>query len=129
MGATALVSLDIEKGRAVVRALDEAGLDVRAASWLLVAEVSGWRLVLAMPLVDRKGERAGYQAIQKVLARQPATLDVLWHQISVVGLKDPLYRLLRRVARTGRRAVADIRFSDHIGDDVFVEDGYIYRSS
>ena len=124
-----MVSLDIEKGRAVVRALDEAGLDVRAASWLLVAEVSGWRLVLAMPLVDRKGAHAGYQAIHRVLARQPETLANPLGQISVVGLKDPLYRLLRRVARTGRRAVTDIRFGDHIGDNVFVEDGYIYRSS
>ncbi len=62
-----MVSPDIQKGEAVVRALDEAGLEVRVASWLRLAEASQWRLVLAMPMVDKEGPRAGYKAIHKVL--------------------------------------------------------------
>ena len=50
-------------------------------------------------------------------------------QISVVGLKDPLYRVLRRLARTARKAIADIRLTSHIVDSILVEDVHIYRSS
>ena len=49
--------------------------------------------------------------------------------ISVIGLKDPLYRLLRRLVKTARKAIADIRVSDNIVDGVLVQDAYIYRSS
>ena len=95
------MSPDIQKGEAVVRALDEAGLEVRAASWLRLAEAPDWRLVLAMPLVDKEGPRAGYGAIRKTLARP----------------------------RDLRKAIADIRVSDNIVDGVLVQDAYIYRSS
>ena len=50
-------------------------------------------------------------------------------QISVVGLKDPLYRVLRRLVKTARRAIAGIRVTDNIVDGVLVQDAYIYRSS
>ena len=129
MGATTLVSPDIQKGEAVVRALDEAGLEVRAASWLRLAEAPDWRLVLAMPLVDKEGPRAGYGAIRKTLARPPGRVEVPLGMISVIGLKDPLYRLLRRLVKTARKAIADIRVSDNIVDGVLVQDAYIYRSS
>jgi len=129
LGSTILVSPDIQKGEAVVRALDEAGLEVRAASWLRLAEAPHWRLVLAMPLVDQEGPRAGYKAIHKALAKQPATLALPLGQISVVGLKAPLYRVLRRLVRTARRAIAGIRLTDNVVDDVLVQDAYIYRSS
>jgi hypothetical protein len=124
-----LVSPDIQQGEAVVRALDEAGLEVRAASWLRLAEAPHWRLVLAMPLVDQEGPRAGYQAIHKALAKQRATLALPLGQISVVRLKDPLYRVLKRLVRTARRAIAAIRVTDNVVDGLLVQDAYIYRSS
>jgi len=129
LGATILVSPDIQLGEAVVRALDEAGLEVRAASWLRLAEAPSWRLVLAMPLVDQEGPRAGYKALHKALAKQPAPLALPLGQISVVGLKDPLYRVLRRLVKTARRAIAAIRVTDNVVDGVLVREAYIYRSS
>ena len=129
MGATTLVNLDIEKGEALVRSLDGARLDIRGAFWLYLAEASEWRLVLAMPLVDHEGPRAGYEAVQKALARQETALELPLRQISVVGLADPLYRMLRRVVKTAPKAIADIRFTNNVIDNVLVEDAYIYRST
>ena len=76
----------------------------------------------------RKG-RAGYKAVHKALAKQSATLALPLGQISVVGLKAPLYRVLRRLVRTARRAIAGIRLTGNVVDDVLVQDAYIYRSS
>ncbi len=129
MGATTLVSPDIQKGEAVVRALDEAGLEVRAASWLRLAEAPDWLLVLAMPLVDKEGPRAGYKAIRKALARPPGRVEVPLGMISVIGLKDPLYRVLRRLVKTARRVIRGIRVTDNVVDGVLVHEAYIYRSS
>ena len=61
MGATILV--DIEKGKELLKALDKKGVNVRTAFWRYIPEASEWRLVLAMPLVDREGPRAGYEAV------------------------------------------------------------------
>lgn len=82
-----------------------------------------------MPLVDQEGPRAGYQAIHKALAKQRATLALPLGQISVVRLKDPLYRVLKRLVRTARRAIAAIRVTDNVVDGLLVQDAYIYRSS
>jgi len=123
------VSPDIQKGEAVVRALDEAGLEVRAASWLRLAEAPDWLLVLAMPLVDKEGPRAGYKAIRKALARPPGRVEVPLGMISVIGLKDPLYRVLRRLVKTARRVIRGIRVTDNVVDGVLVHEAYIYRSS
>ncbi len=129
MAETALVSSDIENGKAVVKALDQAGITVRSAFWLYAPESSEWRLVLAMPEVRQQGPRATYETVSKVLAKSGLILAIPLRQISIVGPDDPLPRLLRAAIKTPPQEIASIRFTGNVIGNTLIEDAYIYRST
>ena len=49
MAEAALVEADIEAGRELVRALDDAGFPVTGAAWIHYSDVDEWRLVIRTP--------------------------------------------------------------------------------
>src|SRR5436190_1564142 len=55
MVARALVEKNIEQGARLLRALDEAGIPVDVAYWMLASEWSHWWLVLGTPRGDETG--------------------------------------------------------------------------
>lgn len=61
----------IAAGKRVLRYLDEADVEIKAALWLFTGEYSTCRLVLAMPLVKEAGSMAAYERIQTVLRNAP----------------------------------------------------------
>lgn len=90
MDKATLVSSDIEKGKAVLDALDKAHLDIRLAFWRYFDEPSEWRLVLATPLVDRHGPLEVYRTIVQRLSKLPADKRIAIQFVTAVGLKNPL---------------------------------------
>jgi hypothetical protein len=122
---TSLVEPDVAAGAALVQALDEAGLDVRAAFWFLIPELGVWRLFLALPSVATEGRRAAYERIQRIIREmddEPPRLD----DVSVVPPDNEIAKLLRSAVQTGPE-LASIRFSSNTVNGVFVEDAFIYR--
>jgi hypothetical protein len=127
MASETLVSTDIEKGRQVVRALDQRGVEVRSAFWYYLPDSGDWRLILALPLVDREGQRVGYERVQQTLVHEKQT-GLPLSRISVVGSADLLPRAIASAITTPPKALADIRFTHNVVDNVLIEDAYIYRS-
>ncbi|MBI4482432.1 MAG: hypothetical protein HY652_06025 [Acidobacteria bacterium] len=123
MAKEALVEADIDIGRAVVEALDNAGVKVTAALWFYASERGEWLLVLAMPLVDTGGPRQAYTAIQRELRKVPSVPVI---QISAVSPKEPLIKVLRKLVRTGHQ-ISGMRLTGNAIDNVYIEDAYIYR--
>lgn len=89
-------------------------------------DTSEWRLVLALPLLDREGPRAAYEAIRRALAKR--SVDLPLSLISAVSPNDPLVRELRRAVQTPSKAIRDIRFTGNVVGNILVEDAHIYRS-
>ena len=127
MGATALVTPDIEKGKDIVRALDASGFPVRSAFWFYIPDGEEWRLFLATPRVDELGPRGAYAAAQEVLRTLPGKTEL--EHIALVSPNDPLVKLLRVAVGTRPDALLDIRFNKNVINNVLIEDAYIYRSS
>ena len=67
MDKTALVSIDIETGAEILRALDRAGLKISVAVWALLAEYQEWRLMLASRKLDTVGPLQAYGLVRKAL--------------------------------------------------------------
>lgn len=126
MDKTVLVERDIEEGKRLLRTLDTANIEVKAALWFYMPENGRWRLLVATPLVDEKGPKEAYAAIRRVLAQSPSPFEISLRQISVVSPNHDLVRLLGTVIHTGS-GISDIRFTGNVINGVFIEDAYIYR--
>lgn len=107
MDKTALVERNIEDGRKLVEALDQAGFQVRAALWFYFSEAGQWRLVVASPLVDQLGPINAYTSVQSVLRNltstnsnaqdynSASTFGISLQDISVVSPKHELVKHLK----------------------------------
>ena len=130
MVETELVNDNIAKGFKAIEALDKDGIDIRSAVWLHVPEVSEYRLVLALPVVDREGPEAGYRVVQRSFARHDVELPL--RRVSVVQTSEPLLRGIHRaVGNVGPEGDLDsqARLGPQIIDGFVIDDAWIYRSS
>jgi hypothetical protein len=123
MVKSVLVDAKIEAGAELVRSLDRRGFLVSSAFWYLDSETEGWRLILAMPAVDREGAHAVYRKIQAIAKSLP---ELSLFDISVVSPSDSLVRRMNQVIQTGP-VVSGIRFTGNTIGGILVDDAYIYR--
>lgn len=125
MDKPTLVENDYRAGEALVRDLDQVGVKVEAAFWLFLSEPNEWRLCLALTDVSDKGPRKAYEIIQERL-EQLHLEGLSLRNISLLTPDDNLVKLLRSAIRTGP-AIAGIRFTGNVINNVLIEDAYIYR--
>lgn len=126
MDKTALVEKDVEEGKRLIEALDNAGFQVHAVLWFYLAESDEWRFVVASPLVERKGPKEAYAFVQAVLAQLLPPSGISLEEISVVSPEYDLIRLLKVAIQTGP-GISGIRFTRNTINNTFIEDAYIYR--
>lgn len=116
-----------EAGEDILRRLDKAGLEIRAALWLYLPDARRWSFVVATPYVKLDGPRKVYKKIQSVLSRVPNEQRVIDLQsVTAVDTTEPLIGLLRTAIQTGD-GISGIRFSRNMINGVLIEDAYIYR--
>ena len=119
-----MVRDDVEAGRRIVAALDKEKFRVSAALWLYATE-SGWRLIIASPIVAQLGPIRAYNRLQTVLReheiRHPSLNDIALRKPD-----DDLIRLLRGFIRTGP-GIHETRFTRNVVGGVLIEDALIYR--
>jgi hypothetical protein len=130
MVETELVTEDIANGERAVKALDEEQAGVRSAFWFYDRDAVEYRLVLALPVVDREGPEIGYKLTQRAFIKHDVRLPL--RRVVVVGVSEPLPTILHR-------ALGEIRDSDAITirarlgrqvvDGLTIEDAYVYRST
>lgn len=125
MVRTTLVKEWIEAGKKLTEALDEAKVQLVASLWFFDPDTNEWRLIIASPLVDKKGPLEAYRAIQKVLdGLQQEELSL--SDISAVSPNHDIVKLLRLAMKTSG-GISGIRFTRNRINDQFIEDSYIYR--
>jgi hypothetical protein len=126
MAESKLVGPDIEAGRQLLHALDQAGFNVVSAFWLLQDEEDEWRLIIASPEVDVRGPRAAYERIQTALS-QISEPRLRLDQVSATRTTDPIVLLISSAIVTGPQ-VSGVRFTRNTINGVYIRDAYIYRS-
>ncbi len=67
---------DRADGAKVLDGLDRRKVTVCTALWWYEEEAEEWRLVLVMPLVDQRGQMAGFKAVQDVLIEDGIALPL-----------------------------------------------------
>jgi hypothetical protein len=123
----ALVDRDIDEGRRLIQALDQAGFPLVAALWRFLALEGVWRRLIASPKVREAGPRAAYAAIQDVLRQSPIGLPL--HRISAVGPDEPMVTELRIFAGTDPAPfIGSTYLQKAVIGDTYVEGAYIYRA-
>jgi hypothetical protein len=71
MAATPLVEHDLERGAALISALERAAIPIDFVAWSYSDDDEEWRLIIATPLVDSDRRVASYEKIREVSLRSP----------------------------------------------------------
>jgi hypothetical protein len=124
MAEDILVNSDVERGAALVRALDDADFPVIAALWLYYADIENWRLVIATPKATSPQE--AYVEIRRVAEHaEIESLDLA--QIRLVLPSEPIVTTLSKAVRL--EGLGGVRFSRNMIDGIYVDDAYVYRAA
>ena len=127
MVATTLTTEMIDAGAALIRKLDERGVQPDAAFWFYFPDVQQWKLVLAEGELSAEGPRQIYKNIQETLSAFPEELrEISLENVTLTKPDAPIVALLRLVIRTGPE-ISGIRFTDSVINGTVIEDTYIYR--
>src|SRR5437870_8170056 len=125
MDKTALVSLDIERGREILDALERAKLKMAIALWVYSSEYEDWRLVLSARQFDSPDPRDAYRRLNETLAADGLTPERT-PPVLILPMSDSFTRELRELfAKT--KNVEGMRLGGQMIGDRFVEDAYVYR--
>jgi hypothetical protein len=127
MVETYLTQEMIDAGAALIRRLDEKGVQPDAVFWFYFPDIPGWKLVIAEIKVGKAGPRQAYQDMQETLAEYKSEIPTIsLDDITLKASDAPLVALMRMVTTTGP-AIAGIRLKDNVINGVFIEDAYVYR--
>lgn len=130
MDQTILVTaIDVEGGARLLKAMDQAALDICAALWLYTSETSAWRLIVATPKLEQLGPRALYRQIQSMLAELDPPCNIELSDVSVVNPESNLIKSLRVTHKTSSDAILNTVFTNTSINNVFIEGAVIYRMS
>lgn len=127
MDKTALVSVDIERGREVLEALDSAKVKIAVALWAFLPEYEDWRLVISARQLDSLDLRHAYRRVNDSLSAAGLTPDKT-PPILILSIHDPFISALRQIfGKT--KSVAGMRLGGQLIGDRFLEDAFVYRIS
>ncbi len=117
----------IDAGANVLRHLNKANFDVQAALWIYRLESNSWRLVFAMPEVEKEGPLKSYTKIRRILSQIPDTQPRL--NLSDIKVSETNHGLITAL-RNGN-SLANKELPQHVyhvgGNDHHVDEGYIYQ--
>jgi hypothetical protein len=119
----------IDAGARLVKKLDERGLAPDAAFWLYFPEEQTWKLSLVEVKLVKKGPKAAYAEVQKILAKYSQELMNIKLDDLVLEKPDArIVELIRKAVRTGL-AISGIRFKNNVVDGTLIDDAYVYRAA
>lgn len=127
MVARALVADQIDQGAQLLRLLDDVGIQVDAAYWMLASEWSDWWLVLVTPRADETGpDRVSLQIVE--LYRTLDDWEYLMGRVGVVGPEHRWARAFREKLPNGPPKPG-YWLGDFFSRDGNLEvlDSYVYR--
>lgn len=123
MGTSSLVEHDLEAGRNLLKALDEASMEVSAAMWFWFVLESEWRYVIATPRVDKEGPLQVYNLLGQLLARVQIHID--FNDLWVVPPDNENISMMRKLIKVDNGEGVWLR--DNWVDNLHIASAYVYR--
>lgn len=114
--------VNIEEGKNLVRALDQAGLRFPVAFWMNLPESNEWRLVFGVPNLKKEGSKKYYQRIDEINKRNHLSLSL--GDISLMDTKNEIISLLKNVMQIDNGLVT---FLGNSINGQSIPDSIIYR--
>jgi hypothetical protein len=127
MDKTILVERDFKDGGKLIQKLDKSEFKVHSALWFYNSEADVWRLLIATPLVDKRGPHEVYKKIKAVIDKMEQPFEISLQSISAISPTNQLIKILGVAIKTPPNAIGGIRFTRNSINNVFIEDAYIYR--
>lgn len=125
MDKATLVVNDIATGSRIVDILDEAGLRVLLAMWLLTPEYEDLRFALSSRDLDTVDPRDAYGIVHSALEKEGIALENT-PTLLVLRTTDPFVRALRQIFRKAK-SVEGMRLGGQTIGGRFIEDAVVYR--
>jgi hypothetical protein len=117
----------IQEGRKLVAKLDESGVEVPAALWILFPDIQAWKLALSLPVVAEESPKRGYRLVQRALADLGDEVERLsLEDVAVLKPDAPLLLLLRVALSTGP-AISRVSFIGNVINGELFPDALVYR--
>jgi hypothetical protein len=127
MDKAALVTVDLDVGAEIVRALESAHIKINVALWLFASEYSDWRFALSSRRLDAVAPAAAYGLVHDALGAAGFSLERT-PTLLILPMSDAFIRELRRLFGKAK-SVEGMRLGGQLIGDKFVEDAYVYRIS
>jgi hypothetical protein len=125
MDKSALVSFEIENGKEVIDALDNAGQTPQVALWAKLPGYEDWRLVIASDKLDQTSQLTAYEQALSAIRRA----GIPSHRKPIIYLEPinaPFIQALRRIfAKTAD--TFGMRLGNQTFGDQYIEDAFVYR--
>jgi hypothetical protein len=125
MGASTLVTFDIENGDSVIKALDDDDKAPNVVLWAKLPDYEDWRLIIASERLDQLSPFAGYSQIIGAMDkagipshRRPSIL--------LRPMSSPMIQALREVFASAKDT-RGMRLGGQQFGDKYLEDAAVYR--
>ena len=125
MDKATLVVNDIATGSRIVDILDEAGLRVILAMWLLTPEYEDVRFAVSSCDLDTVDPREAYGKVHSALENKGVELEDT-PTLLVLRTTDPFVRALRQIFGKAK-SVEGMRLGGQTIGGRFIEDAVVYR--
>ena len=123
MDTNALVGLDLSEGAEVVSALEDHGIHIRVAMWMVTPQYEDGRLVIASEDLPQDDILKDYEKVVAILREKFVRELPLF---SILRLDDSLVQELQRRFKNMQN-VGGIRVGGQIIGNRYIEDGYVYK--
>ena len=127
MATATLVGYEIEEGKRLLDALNEAGLSIDSGLWIYDSEREFWQLMLTSPLCDTHGMLKAYEEILTVFHNVEPALKIDWTSLVAVSPKHELIEGLRQLQCQFNLDFSGRRIFNNMVDRMLIEDAYVYQ--
>lgn len=123
MDKATLVNLDITEGSEVVSVLEDKGIKLKAALWMVTPEYEDGRLVLSSDALRQTDPLKDYQKVSRILRER---IKKALPPIMILKTSDPFIKTLRNLfGKT--QSVEGLRLGGQMIGNRFVDSAYVYR--
>lgn len=127
MATATLVDYEIEEGKRLLDALNEAGLSIDSGLWIYDSEREFWQLMLTSPLCDTHGMLKAYEEILAVFHNVEPALKIDWTSLVAVSPQHELIEGLRQLQCQFNLDFSGRRIVNNMVDRMLIEDAYVYQ--
>jgi hypothetical protein len=122
-----LVDENIEEGAKLIYELDQNNFRIDAALWFYFTEAEEWRLIIATPIIDKKGPLSAYRKVIELIKKEKIFFYTPIRKLTILSPHDPLIKLLKIAIKTEPSSITRIRFQNNVINNVPIDDALIYR--